>query len=224
MAIDRTADNLSTFGKRFRTYMNMIFVDHGFVRLLIAKASPITQRAWRSGQPWPYQVKQAKERGIRTILNLRGARDCGSYVLEREACEKYGITLIDMPLDSRGAPQVDRLNRAQEIFSTIEYPVLMHCKSGADRAGIGSALYQMLKEGQTVTQAKSQLSLRYGHVRQAKTGVLDAFLEEYEARNAREPIDFMTWVNTEYDREGLNGKFQHMKSMDILVDFILRRE
>ena len=61
-------------------------------------------------------------------------------------------------------------------------------------------------------------------MRQAKTGVLDAFLEEYEARNAREPIDFMTWVNTEYDREGLNARFQHMKSMDILVDFILRRE
>ncbi|MEQ8745934.1 tyrosine-protein phosphatase [Pyruvatibacter sp.] len=224
MAIDRTQDNTSSFMKRLRTYLDMIFVDHGIFRLLIAQPSPITTRAWRSGQPWPKHVKLARERGIKTILNLRGARNCGSYVLEREACEKYGIALIDMPLESRGAPQIDRLNRAREIFTTIEYPILMHCKSGADRAGIGSALYMMLKEGRRVEEAKKQLSLRYGHVRQAKTGVLDAFLEEYEARNARQPIDFMTWVNTEYDRDALNARFQNMKAGDVLVDFILRRE
>jgi protein tyrosine/serine phosphatase len=224
MAIDRTADNTSTFTKRLRTYLDMMFVDHGIFRLFINLATPVTPRAWRSGQLWPRHVKLAKERGVKTIINLRGARDCGAYVLEREACEKYDVTMIDMPLESRSAPQVDRLNRANEVFNSVEYPILLHCKSGADRVGIGTALYMMLKEGRPVSEAKEQLSLRFGHVRQAKTGVLDAFLEEYEARNAREPIDFMTWVNTEYDREGLNARFQNMKAGDVIIDFILQRE
>ncbi len=224
MAIDRTQDNTSSFGKRLRTFINMLFVDHGIFRLFINVATPVTSRAWRSGQPWPKHVRLAKERGVKTIINLRGARDCGAYVLEREACEKYGVTLIDMPLESRSAPQVDRLNRAAETFASIDYPVLLHCKSGADRAGIGAALYLMLKEKRPVGEAKKQLSLRFGHIRQAKTGVLDAFLDEYDARNARDPIDFMTWVNTEYDREALNDRFQDMKTADVLVDFILRRE
>lgn len=224
MAIDRTADNTSTLGKRLRTYLDMMFVDHGIFRLFLNVATPITPNAWRGGQPWPRHVKRARERGIKTIVNLRGARDCGAYVLEREACKKYGVTLIDMPLESRSSPQIDRLNRAVDVFNDIEYPVMFHCKSGADRVGIGSALYLMLKEGRAVSEAKQQLSLRFGHVRQAKTGVLDAFLEEYEARNAREPIDFMTWVNTEYDRDTLNARFQNMKTADVIVDFILRRE
>ena len=31
----------------------------------------------------------------------------------------------------------------------------------------------------------------------------------------------MTWVNTEYDREGLNARFQNMKAGDVIIDFIL---
>lgn len=223
MAVDRSIENTG-FWRRVRTYLDMLFVDHGIFRLWYNTATPITARAWRSGQPWPQHIRQAKERGIRTIINLRGARDCGSYVLEREAARDHGIALIDMPLQSRGAPPVDRLNRAAEIFGSVDYPVLLHCKSGADRVGIGSALYLMLKEGAPVEEAKKQLSLRFGHIRQAKTGVLDAFLEEYEARNAREPIGFLEWVNTEYDSTALDARFRHMKAADVLVNFILRRE
>lgn len=223
MAVDRNTENKGVL-QRARTFLDMFFVDHGVFRLWINTATPITERAWRSGQPWPMHVRQARERGIRTIINLRGARDCGAYVLEREAARKHGLTLIDMPIESRSAPQVDRLNRAAEVFRSVEYPILLHCKSGADRAGLGAALYLMLVEGVPVEEAKKQLSLRFGHVRQAKTGVLDAFLEEYEARNARAPIDFMEWVNVEYDREALNARFQHRRAGDVVVDFILRRE
>lgn len=223
MAVDRNTENTG-FWQRVRTFLDMFFVDHGVFRLWINTATPVTARAWRSGQPWPMHVRRAKEHGVKTIINLRGARDCGAYVLEREAARAHGLTLIDMPLQSRGAPPVDRLNRAADVFATIEYPVLLHCKSGADRVGLGAALYLMLKEGRPVEEAKKQLSLRFGHVRQAKTGVLDAFLEEYEARNARSPIAFMDWVNTEYDSAALDARFQHKKPADVLVDIVLRRE
>ena len=51
---------------------------------------------------------------------------------------------------------------------------MMHCKSGADRAGLMAALYLLIAK-QPAREAVKQLTWKYGHVKQAKTGVLDAF-------------------------------------------------
>ena len=83
---------------------------------------------------------------------------------------------------------------------TVEYPILIHCKSGADRAGLMSVLYRFLHEGVPLTESKRQLGLRYGHFRHADTGVLDHFFERYMADNAHEPIAFWDWVDTKYDK------------------------
>ena len=41
--------------------------------------------------------------------------------------------------------------------------MVMHCKSGADRAGLMSALYLILNQDVSVDKAKNQLSLKYLH-------------------------------------------------------------
>ena len=56
------------------------------------------------------------------------------------------------------------------FLAKLEYPVLVHCKSGADRAGLFAALFLILREGATVAEAREELSPRYGHFRHAKTG------------------------------------------------------
>ena len=66
---------------------------------------------------------------------------------------------------------------ARDLFNSIEKPALMHCKSGADRAGLMAALYVLIHCKKPVAEAMKQLSLRYLHVRQAKTGMLDSFLK-----------------------------------------------
>ena len=48
---------------------------------------------------------------------------------------------------------------------------MMHCKSGADRAGLMSALYLLIVEKRPAREAAQQLAWKYGHVRQAKTGL-----------------------------------------------------
>ena len=45
-------------------------------------------------------------------------------------------------------------------------------------------------------EAKRQLSLRFGHIRQADTGVLDLVFDSYLAHNKREPIAFLDWIDT----------------------------
>jgi protein tyrosine/serine phosphatase len=81
----------------------------------------------------------------------------------------------------------------------MERPALLHCKSGADRSGFAAALYLMLAEGRPVTQARRQLSLRYGHNRFGRAGLLDAFFDAYARETGKTPMPLMEWVETVYD-------------------------
>lgn len=121
-----------------------------------------------------------RRHGIRSIVNLRGPRDCGSDALSRSAAGRLGIAHVYMPFESRGAPHRDRILRFHEIWRSIATPALLHCKSGADRAGLAAGLV-LLFEGGTAADALGQLSLRFGHFRRAPPGILDAFFLHYQA-------------------------------------------
>lgn len=206
------------------SYLDMLLVDHGIFRLVYSNRHAIDGRVWRSAQPAPHHIRAFSRRGIRTIVNLRGERLCGSYWLESAACERYGIKLVNFQVRSRAAPTRDEVRRASDLFRTIDYPILMHCKSGADRAGLMSVLYAHLQQGLPMTEAMKQLSLRYGHVRQADTGILDVFFERYVAYNSVRPISFLDWVETVYDPEELKRTFLANGWANRLVNSVLRRE
>jgi protein tyrosine/serine phosphatase len=204
--------------------LDSLFVDHGIFRLFYLNRHRLGEHAWRSAQPAPHHIRGFARRGVRTIVNLRGERLCGSYWLERDLCERYGIKLVNFEIRSRAAPTRDEIRRARELFDRIEYPMLMHCKSGADRAGMMSALYRLFREGAPVTEAKRELSLLYGHIRQADTGILDRVFERYLEDNSRQPMPFMEWVDTVYDPDELKRTFRATGWARRLVDQILRRE
>ncbi len=209
---------------RFMERFDLLAVDHGIFRLAYLNLHRIAPGVWRSAQPGPRDIRRLAKRGLRTVVNLRGERDCGSYRLERKACARHHIELIDFKLRSRGVPARDDIARARALFDDITYPVLFHCKSGADRAGLMSALYLMLHEGAPVERAARHLSLRYGHFREADTGVLDHFLACYAADNARHPMDFMTWVETRYDPRAVAASFKPGGVTNFIVNRVLRRE
>jgi protein tyrosine/serine phosphatase len=206
-------------------WLDMMLVDHGVLREVYLNLHEVAPGLWRSAQPSPGAIRMLAARGIKTILNLRGARACGSYILEKRACERAGLTLIDMPFDSRSAPTAARVEGAEETFARIEYPALLHCKSGADRAGIVSALYLILHDGEPVSEARKQLSLRYGHVRHARPGVLDHFLDVYEADHAKTGRSLIEWVTSrDYDAAALTAHFRANVMANFLIDRVLRRE
>src|SRR5690606_29636541 len=101
-----------------------------------------------------------------------------------------GLKLVDFRVRSRAAPTREEVLAARDLFASVEYPMLMHCKSGADRVGLMSALYHHTRHGVPIPEARRQLSLRYGHIRQADTGVLDHFFEAYLDYAAKTPIAF----------------------------------
>jgi protein tyrosine/serine phosphatase len=206
------------------SHLDMLFIDHGIFRVVYLNRHRLGRQAWRSAQPTPHQIRALARQGLRTIVNLRGPRLCGSYWLERETCERKGITLIDFHIRSRAAPTREQVRAAVELFERIEYPMLLHCKSGADRAGLMSVLFRYLKEGVPLDEAKSELSLRYGHFRQADTGILDYFFERYLEDNRRRPMPFLEWVDTVYDPADLKRAFRSRGWANRLIDQALRRE
>lgn len=185
----------------------MLLVDHGVFRLLYLNRHRLGARAWRSAQPAPHQIRDFARQGGRTIINLRGPRKCGSYWLEVAACRRYGIELVDFKLFSRQLPSPERLKAAVELFQRIEYPALMHCKSGADRAGLMSVLYRHTMDGRPMAEARRELSWRFGHFRQTPTGILDVLFERYLADIAIEPMPFLEWADTRYDPVALRAAY-----------------
>ena len=131
---------------------------------------------------------------------------------------------------SRDAPAKDVFHRARALFDDIEYPALMHCKSGADRAGLMSTLYMFFHEGKPINEALEQLSFKYGHVRHGKTGILDAVFKEYityaneNGKSLSSPTDFLAWVDDVYDPAEMKANFKSSILGSILTEVILRRE
>jgi protein tyrosine/serine phosphatase len=208
----------------YAPHFDMLFVDHGVFRLAYLNLHRIGEQAWRSAQPSPNQIVRLKRKGIKTIVNLRGERVCGSYALEQQACAREGLMLETYRVRSRAAPTVDEVLGARELFRRIEYPMLMHCKSGADRVGLMSVLYLHFHEGVPIAEAKSELSLKYGHIRQADTGILDYFFERYLQETETQPRDFADWVATDYDPEELRRTFIANGWANRLVNSVLQRE
>jgi protein tyrosine/serine phosphatase len=222
--IEQWDQPLRTRGQRLRAYADLMFKDHGFVRLAYLNLHKVTPQFWRSAQPAPHDIRTLAAKGLKTIVTLRGGRDHGAWPLEKEACETHAVMLREIVVRSREAPSKELLLSLPAFFESLATPALFHCKSGADRAGFMAAMAVLLIEKKTASEALKQLSWRYGHLKFAKTGILDAFLETYRDEGEAKGIPFLTWVEHHYDPQRLTQKFQTHFWSSLLVDRLFRRE
>lgn len=218
-----------SFGARLRAYLHMTFVDHGFFRLVYLNRHALGRDAFRCAQPAPHHIRLFKKRGVKTIVNLRGAKGAPTTLLEIDACAQAGLAYREVKLKSRDAPKREAIEAVAKLLEEIEYPAVFHCKAGADRAGLLSALFMIFREGATIAEAKRQLSWRFGHISQGPTGILDGFMDlaheaEKRAEARGERFDFLAWVREEYDRDALSVSWRSSRWGQLLVDRVLRRE
>lgn len=205
-------------------YAEMLFMDYGIVRLVYNNRHRISEDVWRSAQPAPHHVRWLAKRGVKTIVNLRGEQTFGTRWLEQRACARYGVKLVDLALKSRAAPTRAQLKAIKALLSSVEYPILIHCKSGADRAGLMGLMARHVRDGVPISEAKEQLSLLYGHFRNADTGVLDAVFDRYLEDAAMTGIEFWDWVDKVYDPEEISHSFRARGWANRLVNDLLNRE
>ena len=126
----------------------------------------VTQGAfYRSAQLDKDELETAvRSRGIRAILNLRGAHPGEAWYDDEVAVSKaLGVAHFDYGLSAYRFVTDNQIADVLGILRDAPKPLLVHCKSGADRTGLVSALYRFAVEGKGANEADQQLTLIYGH-------------------------------------------------------------
>jgi protein tyrosine/serine phosphatase len=183
-------------------------MDHAFLRILWNNFHQVSDEVYRANQPSPSHLRSYKDKGIKAILNLRGFSPQSYALFEEASCKNLGLELISVPLSSSSAPQPEKLLEIIGIMDKIPKPFVLHCKSGADRAGLVSAMYLIAQKKFSVSEAKKQLSFKYLHLDFTKTGILDYIFDVFSERLKIENIDFLDWIKWEYNSDILNSSFK----------------
>ncbi|MDA8049656.1 MAG: tyrosine-protein phosphatase [Rhodospirillales bacterium] len=101
---------------------------------------------------------------IRTVINLRGANPGRPwYEHELAAAKAMGVRHIDLGMSASHVPSVRKLAEIRSVLVTAATPILIHCEGGADRSGLGAALYELWIAHLPPAKAGAQLSFYYGH-------------------------------------------------------------
>lgn len=168
----------------------------------------VAGRVYRSGQLDPNRLRsEIREHGIRTVLNLQG-RDRGEDEQDDEGpvCESAGAAYVKIPMSAGQLPRPNRMDRLVKALDEAQYPLLIHCRAGADRSGLVAALYLALHEGVPPAQAhSSQLTWTKGHFG-FQAAAMDRFFELYQQTSGGE--DLRTWIAKSYPQvwERTTGK------------------
>jgi glycosyltransferase involved in cell wall biosynthesis len=217
--------NAQSLFQRINDWLHFLLVDHGILRAIYSNQFLIQGALYRSNQPSPRRLRSYKKKyGIRSVINLRGKNEQLSwYRLEERACKKMGLTLINTQVYSRGLVDSRALEDLKKLIEQVELPALVHCKSGADRAGFFSVLFRHYRLGEPIEEAISELGIKYGHFSSAKTGVLDYFYRKYlNSRGTRQ--SFVCWCRDGFDRIEVQMEFNSDTTTNWVVNNILRRE
>jgi protein tyrosine phosphatase (PTP) superfamily phosphohydrolase (DUF442 family) len=164
----------------------------------------IHDRIYRSAQLSHDHLQNIlKEKGIKTIINLRGQREGVQwYDRERETAEKNGVRLFDFKLSPHTLPEADVLSSLLTVLFQAERPLLIHCLRGAERTGFVSALALSVENDSPLQELKKHISLRFG-ILPLYRSVGSIFFHQYEEwlretdrEHNREHLIY--WIKNEY--------------------------
>lgn len=165
-------------------------------------------RVFRSAQPTSDLGDLIRDYHLRSILNLRGGSPANPwYDAEVKAAQGGSIAFYDFPINATRRPTRRELLVLIDTLRSCPYPLLIHCKSGADRTGLVSALYLMIERGLPPDRAEDAFTLDHGHIPLFGPERLHEPLREYAAWLASRGLDhtpdrFRDWVRNEYESPG----------------------
>jgi protein tyrosine phosphatase (PTP) superfamily phosphohydrolase (DUF442 family) len=121
-------------------------------------------QVYRCAQPSADDLRLYREKyGIKTVVNLRGPwKGKDWYDDEHRVCDQMGVDVVDINLVNHQIPPLAELKRLVQTLDDAPRPILLHCRQGADRTALASAIARLLA-GDSVEQAKREYSIAYGH-------------------------------------------------------------
>lgn len=188
-----------------RMLMRYWLRDHAALRLVLPNCHRVDDGLYRSGHPHARRLARLKAKGLQSVLSLRGDPECLPNLIERDACSRLGLTLRFVELRTVFLPRRETLLDLVAQLREMPKPMLVHCKSGADRTGLAVTLYRHVLRGVPLVEARRALNWRYGHLGLGGAGLVHRLLDAYGAEAAATGIGFEEWVATRYDPDRLQG-------------------
>jgi protein tyrosine phosphatase (PTP) superfamily phosphohydrolase (DUF442 family) len=164
----------------------------------------LSGRVYRCGQLSAETLEKViAEQHIRTVVNLRGSSALSPWYLDEcRATNHLNVAQEDICFSANRLPSIHELRRLVEVLDRAEYPILLHCRHGADRTGLASAIVLLLESDIDLPQARGQLAARFGHFSVGRLRFLDQFFDLYslwlESQGFEHcPPHFRQWIATE---------------------------
>lgn len=105
---------------------------------------------YRSEQPTRRGFEEIRDRGIKSIVNLRDSHSDAKLV------EGLGLGLAEIPM-SAWSFSADDVVKALRAIRAAPKPVLFHCQHGSDRTGLIAAMYRIVFQGWPKDEALAEL-------------------------------------------------------------------
>lgn len=116
----------------------------------------IAEEIYCGGQPSEDGFKVLKEKGIKTIINLR--EEPGQIAKEKELVENIGMTYLSVPMTPFQEPSEAAIKQFLELALKPEsHPIFVHCLHGQDRTGAMVCIYRMEAHGHTFDMAYEEM-------------------------------------------------------------------
>ena len=199
---------------RLRDRLHNFWIDQGVIRMFWANAATVAPGVFRSNQPNHRRLARMKAQGLVSVLYLRGSDGGAPFRAERHACAALELRFHSFNMSAHRLPTSDRVLALIALFRRIEKPFLLHCRAGADRTGLASAIYLLAIEGRPAEEAAAMLSRRFGHWSWSSTGVLDRMVATFRADHAVTGIGFEEWIATRYDPAAITAEFARQTLWD----------
>ncbi|HWO22208.1 MAG TPA: sulfur transferase domain-containing protein [Kofleriaceae bacterium] len=111
----------------------------GLGSIAIPNARTATDQILTGGQPTDEHLQQAKDNGVKVVVNLRTKAEESQYATEAAKVESLGMKYVTLPIDGKTGEGMNEENAKKLAELLAEKPVLVHCTSG-ERVGALFAL------------------------------------------------------------------------------------
>lgn len=107
---------------------------------------------YRSAQPTAIGMRNLKQKGIETVVNLR------SFHSDRDEIGESGLGYEHIYMKAWHPEREEVVRFLQIVTNPKRTPVLVHCQHGADRTGTMCALYRIAVQGWTREEALREMT------------------------------------------------------------------
>lgn len=131
-----------------------------------------------ASQPSASDFEQAKAGGVKTVINLRTAKEQPDFD-EQAAVTALGLAYVHLPWNGAEELSDEVFARSRTLLNTAERPILLHCAS-ANRVGAVWIPWRVLDGGLALDAAVAE-----ARTIGLKTAEYEAKARDYVARNAK---------------------------------------